>query len=136
MKALISRTYSPDSTRGAFLVMEGHRKLLELVCIELPDEGNKKGISCILEGIYDVIKAKSPLKGDIFLLLDVQGRTAVEIHIGNFAAGLKKDTEGCILPGMYFADINKDGHIDVAESTNAMKLLLSTLPNKFKLHIL
>jgi len=47
----------------------------------------------------------------------------------------KVDTEGCIMPGMRFMDINNDGNLDVAESTEAMNILRGILPEKFKLII-
>jgi hypothetical protein len=136
MKVIISRTYTPNETLGALFVMEGSKKLFEGVSIELPDKGNQHNISCILEGIYDVVKYDSPKKGKVFLLLNVPGRSAVEIHIGNYAAGKKVDTQGCILPGLRFDDINHDGNLDVAYSTQALGTLLDLLPDKFKLYII
>ena len=136
MKVVISRTYTTNETLGVLFVLEGSKKLFEGVSIELPDKGNQHNISCILEGIYDVIKYDSPKKGKIFLLLNVPGRSAVEMHIGNYAAGKKIDTQGCILPGLRFDDINKDGNLDVVYSTETMNTLNSILPNKFKLYIL
>jgi hypothetical protein len=101
----------------------------------LPNLGNKQRISCILEGVYKVTKIVSPTKGKCFLLHNVLNRTAVEIHIGNYATGKKVDTEGCILPGMRFADANGDGELDVVESTIAMNHLLTILPDTFELTI-
>jgi hypothetical protein len=72
----------------------------------------------------------------VFWIKDVPGRDGILLHIGNFAAGKKLDTEGCILPGMYFSDINDDGNIDVTGSTTAMNKLLKYLPNEFDLIII
>jgi hypothetical protein len=136
INAVISRSYGPLETTGCLYVFDGDRSIFNCKTIELPERGNAKSISCILPGEYWVEKIISPTKGPCFLLLYVQGRTAVEIHIGNYAAGKKVDTEGCILPGLRFEDINHDGNIDVAESTKAMEILLSIFPDKFKLTIL
>ena len=136
MKVVISRTYGNTETRGHLVVFNGHNKLLELVTIELPDNGNQRGVSCIPEGIYDTIKIVRPNGDPAFLLLDVPGRDKIEIHKGNYVAGKKVDSEGCILPGVYFTDINDDGFIDVAESTVAMNRLMNTLPDRFKLYII
>jgi len=121
--------------------MDGVDKLFECVTIELPKvfvpyPVNAQNVTCIPEGTYLVEKITSPTKGRCFLLQDVPGRTMVEIHIGNFATGIKVDTEGCILPGMRFADINFDGNLDVQDSTKAMNKLLEILPQSFDLHIL
>lgn len=136
MKAVIIRDYAPLETLGTFIIIDNSKLVWNCVCIELPDKGNQKKISCIPAGTYPVKKITSPTKGKCFLLSDVPGRTAVEIHIGNYAAGSKVDTEGCILPGMYFADVNSDGILDVAGSTDAMQHLLQFLPNEFQLTII
>lgn len=135
-KVIISRSYNNYCTCGSLFVMAGD--LLEYRCktIELPDNGNQRKTSCIPEGIYNVVKIKHEKFGDCFRVLDVPGRDGILIHIGNFAAGKKSDTEGCILPGMYFTDINNDGFLDVADSTKAMNKLNEILPDKFPLYIL
>ena len=135
MKMIISRTYEGNETRDALLVMDGEHKYFEGKALELPNKGNQQNVSCILEGEYDVEKIVSPTKGNCFLLKNVPGRTAVEMHIGNFAAGKKVDTQGCILPGMRFIDINGDGILDVADSTIAMNTLWNIMPQTFKLLI-
>ena len=71
-----------------------------------------------------------------FRLYDVPGRDGILIHIGNYAAGKKVDTKGCILPGTYFTDINQDGYTDVAGAGDAMKKLLVVLPFEFELTIM
>ena len=141
MKAIMIRKYGPKETQSVFLVMEGIDKYLELVAIELPRivvpyRPNAHNVDCIPEGTYPVKKIVSPTKGKCFLLAAVPDRTAVEIHKGNFVSGKKIDSQGCILPGMSFEDINEDGNIDVSDSTQAMKLLWDTLPDSFNLTIL
>jgi len=136
MKVLISRQYGKNETRGSLFVLDGADLLYRCKTIELPDNGNQRNVSCILEGEYWVIKYERENGGVVFLLLDVPGRDAIEIHIGNYVAGGKIDTSGCILPGNYFSDLNEDGYIDIAGSTAAMNTLLELLPDKFKLHII
>jgi hypothetical protein len=69
-------------------------------------------------------------------VLDVRDRSWILIHPCNYVAGSRTDSEGCILPGVYFLDINDDQFADIAESAKAMSSLLTYLPDKFKLHIL
>ena len=135
------RKYNLKETQSVFLVMDGVDKLFECRTIELPKvlipyPVNARNVTCIPEGEYKVEKYLSPTKGICFLLKDVPDRSMIEIHKGNFATGKKVDTEGCILPGMFLADINDDDNIDVADSTKAMNKLLEILPDKFKLTIL
>jgi hypothetical protein len=136
MKAIISRTYGKLETLGVFMVVDEQSTVYHCVCIELPDLGNQHNVSCIKEGVYICKKEKHAKFGWCFRIYNVPDREGVLIHIGNYAAGKKVDTEGCILPGLYFTDLNSDGNIDVAESTKAMTKLLAILPNEFPLHIL
>ena len=136
MKLLLSRSYQEKETLGYGAVLDGSTKVFEFKTIELPNEGNQKNISCIPEGTYEVHKITSPTKGKCFQVMDVPNRTFILIHSGNYATGKKVDTEGCILPGKFFMDINKDGNIDIAGSVDTMKELLKTLPDNFKLIII
>jgi hypothetical protein len=64
--------------------------------------------------------------------LSVPNRDFILIHLGNFYTDIK----GCILPGKGLADLNKDGRLDVTSSKQAMKELLSYLPNEFEIEII
>lgn len=136
MKVVLSRFYGTNCTKGLWQILEGDDLLFSCKTIELPYRNNLTDISCITEGIYDVIKYDSPTKGKCFRLLSVTGRTDILVHKGNYVAGGKIDSKGCILPGLRFTDLNGDGFIDVADSTKAMDKLLLLLPNRFKLYIL
>jgi hypothetical protein len=70
------------------------------------------------------------------LIQSVPGRSEILIHPGNYVSGSVVDSQGCILPGLYFTDINADGGIDVAESRRAMDLLMFALPDNFDLFII
>jgi len=132
MKAIISRLYQDEATLGIFHIMDGNKKIFECKTIELPWKNNRKNVSCIPEGTYNVEKYKSPSKGLCFHIIDVEGRDSILIHKGNY---VKSDTKGCILVGQYFTDLDKDGIIDVAESTKTLQSLLERLPDIFKLVI-
>ena len=128
MKAILSRKYLPSQTLGRLILFNQDKVLLQLVTLELPDNGNQQNVSCIPEGKYEVKKIVRPNGDDAFLLEDVPGRDSILIHKGNY----NKDTHGCILPGIYFEDINDDGLVDVCESTAAMNRLL-TMVTEFTL---
>lgn len=135
-KLLISRTYEKSCTKGSMFVLDGHELLFRCKSIELPDLGNQRNVSCIPEGTYSVEKIDSQTRGKCFYVKDVIGRAGILIHKGNYASGSKVDTQGCILPGTYFEDLNEDGFIDIAESTSAMNTLLMLLPDNFELTII
>lgn len=98
--------------------------------LELPDRDNRIGISRINAGTYTAIKHTSPRLGASLWLQDVEGRSEILIHAGNFAAVLKNgrilkgDIEGCILIGHDLSDINNDGLLDVIQSKDALDELL------------
>lgn len=136
IKVIISRSYNNYCTCGSLFVLTGDLLKYRCKTVELPDKGNQRKVSCIPEGTYNVIKINHEKFGNCFRVLDVPGRSGILIHRGNYAAGKIIDTEGCIMPGMYFTDINNDGFLDVADSTGAMNKLMEVLPDKFPLYIL
>ena len=136
MKTIISRVYNKNETQGAIYIFNGIKLIFQCVCLELPDNGNQKFVSCILEGMYWMEKIKRTNGNNAFLLLHVPGRDNILVHVGNYAAGKHVDTEGCILPGAYFVDINNDGNLDVAESGKTFEKLWNILPDKSLIYII
>jgi len=132
MKAVISRRYGQLSTIGKLVIFDGEKIIMRCSTIELPDNGNQVNVSCIPEGKYQVTKVFSPKHGKCFMINDVPDRTAILIHKGNYT----KDTQGCVIVGMYHVDLNKDGQIDVGDSTTALNRMLTYLPEKFELWII
>lgn len=122
MKAILYRNFKQDKQTL------GELQVADFVCytLELPDlnndgiEGNEVRKSCIPEGTYPVKRHKSPKFGDTFWIQNVPGRSGILIHAGNF----HKDTLGCVLAGSDHKDVNKDGYLDVINSTATMKKLL------------
>ena len=92
---------------------------------------NERNASCIPAGSYNVIRHTSPNFGQCFWLQGVPNRSEILIHIGNF----RHNTRGCILPGLGLAHLNTDGLRDVTSSAQAMRKLLSVLPERFTLTI-
>ena len=113
-------------TRGYLLYKD-----IDLVSLELPWKENQRRISCIPDGIYICVKHTSPTFGECIWIQDVPDRSEILIHAGNYTT----DTLGCVLVGLDFADLNKDGVHDVIHSKQAMKILLNSVPDKFTLSI-
>jgi hypothetical protein len=132
MEVEIRRTYKEKQTEGRLYVYN-ERNGVGYSCdtLELPWLDNKKRISCIPEGEYDVIKHVSPKFGECFWILDVPERSEILVHKGNY----NRDTLGCVLVGKSLIDIDGDGNRDATNSSATMKELLKILPNKFKLNI-
>jgi hypothetical protein len=93
------RTLTSDQGTEGILATDG------FFCrtLELPWKNNKRNISCIPAGEYIVKIRKSPRYGTIYWITNVEGRTWILIHSGNFAGdtskGFKTHVNGCVLLG-------------------------------------
>lgn len=87
--------------------------------LELPWLGNRRKVSCIPLGVYDIKRGISGKNGNVYNVLGVPDRIGIQIHVGNFYTQI----EGCILVGHLHKDINKDGLLDVTDSRRAMNEL-------------
>jgi hypothetical protein len=135
MNVTLSRKYGDKETTSCLYVFSGDQMVFNCKTLELPNLSNQHNISCIPEGIYEVHKVTVPRLGNCFQVMNVPNRTGILIHMGNFATGKKIDTEGCILVGTSFMDINGDGYTDIAGTDVALKSLWAILPNTFNIHI-
>jgi hypothetical protein len=103
----------------------------KMFTLELPDLNNQRRISCIPLGEYEVVRRYSEKFGYHYHVLNVPGRDSILIHTGNYHSQIL----GCILVGTKLADINGDGYLDVTNSAIALKKMLETYPDGFKLII-
>lgn len=136
-EVLVKRVYLPSETLSS-IYYKG-----EMLCkgMELPYRNNQRSISCIPEGEYLVTKEPPIPSNDPqgrkqrdywhFRFHDVPKRSGVLIHKITYV----KDLQGCIGVGLDFKDWNKDGVLDMADSTKALEKLVKTLPDKFTLKI-
>jgi hypothetical protein len=138
MRFRIERVYLPTETLGSMYNPTG-----ELICktLELPWKDNKSNLSCIPEGIYTVRKMRPGFGRDYgyFRFMTVPGRTVnrvlgmstILIHPITYV----KDLLGCIGVGSRFADLNKDGVPDMAESRTKLQWMYDNLPEEFEVEI-
>jgi hypothetical protein len=134
-KLILCRNYGNKETQGTYLIFDGDKELFRCKCLELVWNENQHDISCIPEGVYNVQKYSYEGHPNVFWIMDVPDRIGIMIHIGNFATGVKIDTEGCLLPGIDFIDIDGNGTFDITGPDIALKAMNYFLPNKFKLII-
>jgi hypothetical protein len=135
MEVTIKRTYKEKATYGDAQVYdsEKHEPVFDFHTLELPNLDNKRRISCIPEGTYIVQKMKPTNKRpyEYFHVMDVPGRDSILWHPGNYT----RQILGCILPGESFTDLDKDGIVDITNTSATLKMLAAILPDKFKLTI-
>lgn len=108
----LCRSYLPDRTVGIFKGED-----LRLASLERPWFENKINISCIPEGAY-LVKRDKHGRHQWYAVQDVEGRTSIELHIGNKV----HDSNGCILLGLNFSEKH-----DINLSSVAMRRLLETV---------
>jgi len=133
MKVIIDRLNEGDKQTESLLTIlnEKEETIFNCYTLELPWNDNKKQISCIPKGEYNVEKRQSTKYKNHFHVLDVPNRSYILIHRGNY----NWHTKGCILVGKTLTDINNDGLRDVTSSVGTMNKLNDILPNYFKLQI-
>lgn len=113
MKLELHRAYSKEGTNGT-LFCSG-----SFLCftIELPWNNNKRNVSCIPEGTYEVEPRFSKRFKHHLILKGVKGRNLILFHPANNAL---KELEGCIAPVTYLSGLGKGIY-----SRDSMQKLLS-----------
>ena len=113
MDLVLERAYFKEGTNGTLFCAQ------VFLChtIELPWKNNKRTISCIPEGVYEIEPRFSKRFQHHLIVKNVTGRSYILFHPANDA---KKDLEGCIAPVTYLSGIGKGLH-----SKNALQKLLS-----------
>lgn len=113
------------SNLGFLQLMTGKQQDHHFVSIEPTELYNLSNISCINLGEdYWVEHHVSPTFGKCLKVKDVEGRTHVLFHAGNFFT----NTKACILPGLTFGFVNSDTQIDVVSSQTALDKILDWVP--------
>jgi hypothetical protein len=119
-------SHTDKGTFGVLLSPDGVPLCLTL---EDPWRDNKRNVSCIPAGIYDVAPHNGVKYKDVWALQNVPDRTAILIHAGNTI----NNTQGCILVGRSYGQL---GDLPaVLESQRTIDMLRGVLPQRFKLYV-
>lgn len=113
MELVLHRAYFKEGTNGT--LFNSDRFLCHT--IELPWINNKRNISCIPEGQYNIEPRFSKRFKHHLILKNVKGRSFILFHPANDAL---KELQGCIAPVTYLSGIGKGVY-----SKDAMQKLLS-----------
>ena len=106
--------------------------------LELPWRDNKRNISCIPAGEYDSKIRISPKFGKVYWLTEVENRSFILMHSGNWAGDVEKKfkshVNGCILLGQKRGLLA--GQLAVLNSRITVKRFIRMMGgNPFKLKI-
>jgi hypothetical protein len=125
---VLERVYLLDRTLGS--IYRAGQTIAK--SMELPWKLNKRGVSCIPEGSYKVIRqpSKPGREYEYFRLPDVEGRSGILIHRGTEPTHSK----GCILVASRFRNINTSKP-SLEESGKKLQWMVDNLPAEFILHI-
>ena len=133
MKVVLNRLVDTGKeTLGKLTIHDEIKECFSCKTLELSWKENKTNVSCIPRGEYLVNIRFSAKHGEHFIIEDVEGRDYILIHAANYHSQLR----GCIAVGKTYADINKDGELDVTSSRDTMDSLLSVLPDSFYITII
>ncbi len=142
LEAHICRRYYPKQTKGELTItdIESGEVVFECLTLELPDRGNKQNVSCINQGVYNVVPRTSNKYGNHLHITNVEGRGWILIHWGNFAGSDNPksghpDIRGCVLVGSGYVDLDGDAIDEITNSKNTFKNLMKVAPNGFKITI-
>ena len=126
---LIRDETGPQGTFGRLKVMETG---FTCYTAELPWLDNARGKSCIPEGTYGATYMARSASGkfkEVYHLHEVEGRSGILLHAGNYAGdkdkGFEAHSDGCILIGQLRGVL--DGQQAVLASRAALRALVKQL---------
>lgn len=98
MDLILYRAYYKEGTNGTLFCSD------TFLChtIELPWKNNKRNLSCIPEGSYEIVTRYSKRFQNHLLIRGVKNRRLILFHPANNAL---KELEGCIAPVTYLSNI-------------------------------
>lgn len=133
MRILNQRVHdSGIQTLGRFhLLRDDNSIIYTWDSLELPDKNNQVRVSRIPAGKYKALVHYSPKFGKCLWLQDVEGRTEILVHKGNFYY----DILGCILIGSNLKYINNDEYLDVTSSGASMRKLMGYIGKRKEIEI-
>jgi hypothetical protein len=130
VKAFLIRTKRESTHTLGVLIIGGYR----FATIERPNLNNRRNVSCIPEGTYQVDylpRSSSGKYRKCYHVLNVPNRGGILIHNGN----LVRHTKGCIILGLKHGNLG--GQPAVLSSQAAMRKLHKIIGNNsFTLEIL
>ena len=115
----IYRTAGNDKlTLGSCTVYDGSIPIMSCFSLERGWLDNQSNISCVPEGVYEIVWEYSPrFQTMLWELKGVPNRSECKFHSANHWHQLN----GCIALGRSITDFDNDGYVDLTSSKSTMK---------------
>ncbi len=115
---------------GNLLIRNEHGNIIYVRhLLELGWLNNKRNISCVPHGTYDLKLEHSPKFGrKLWEAYGVSNRSECKFHVANFASQLN----GCFAPGMAKFDIDRNGEKDMVNSAEAFDEFMGAMGSSTK----
>ncbi len=116
--------YLRDTGKSVLGLLTVYPNEQNFASLQPSDFFNIRNVSCIPEGEYWIKHHISPTHGKCLAITGVPERDNILMHKGN----LWDHTDGCVIPGLWFGHIDKDGTIDVISSGDALEAIMKLVP--------
>ncbi|QQV89982.1 hypothetical protein M1M27_gp38 [Cellulophaga phage Ingeline_1] len=126
--------FDKQASLGTCFVFEGQEQLFKSESLERGWVNNQNMISCIPEGVYDVVLEWSPkFRKFLWEIKGVPNRSECKFHVANYWYQLN----GCIALGNNRKFIDGDAIMDITSSGNTMNDFHAAMGNdkKARLHV-
>ena len=131
----ITRTYQNNKQSLGLCEIrnESNMVIFSALSLERGWLDNKQNISCIPKGNYTVVlEYSNAFKRDLWEIKNVPNRSECKFHSANYWYQL----QGCIALGNSLKDIDKDGFIDILNSSNTMGLFHRALDGEKRFNLI
>lgn len=128
MELQLLRTYDPKAVNGEIW----YNDIMLSYCIELPWKDNRRRVSCIPEGSYDLAIRVSEKFGQHLLVVGVPNRDLILLHPANVAL---RELAGCISPVMELTGIG-EGRYSRKALSSILSLVLRPLERREKVTLI
>lgn len=137
-KSIASEEHALQTLGWLYVYDENDELVGTFATLELAWKDNKNGISCIPpapggEKTYkmELLDSSPSFPYEHYWIKDVPSRSYIKVHRGNYYTQI----EGCILIGKEHKNINEDSIMDVSQSTQALKELVSLVGDEAEITI-
>ena len=123
---ILRDTTGHKQSLGTLLVVDHGRVLFNSHLMERGWLDNKRNVSCVIAGVYDLVKEYSPkFKRELWEAKGIPGRSECKFHSANYWDQLN----GCFSPGEARINIGHDQLPDMIYSGDMLEIFMNAMGN-------